>query len=86
MAFYITARFGALLRWAKPAARWTYPSLQVSDHEGQVGEHVGETSRRSQIGPEIVKARRRFRTKACPTRITLAVRSRFSPSTLEGGP
>ena len=28
----------------------------VSDHEGQFGERVGETSRRSDIGPEVVEA------------------------------
>ena len=39
----------------KARARWTYPSLQVSDHEGQFGERVGETSRRSDIGPEVVE-------------------------------
>jgi hypothetical protein len=28
----------------------------VSDHEGQFGERVGETSRRSDVGPELVEA------------------------------
>jgi hypothetical protein len=28
----------------------------LSDHEGQFGERVGETSRRSDIGPEVVEA------------------------------
>jgi hypothetical protein len=28
----------------------------VSDHEGQFGERVGETTRRSDIGPEVVEA------------------------------
>jgi hypothetical protein len=41
---------------AKSRAQWTYPSRQVSDHEGQFGERVGETSRRSDIGPEVVEA------------------------------
>ena len=40
----------------KARARWAYPSLQLSDHEGQFGERVGETSRRSDIGPEVVQA------------------------------
>ncbi len=31
-------------------------SRNVSDHEGQFGERVGETSRRSDIGPEVVEA------------------------------
>jgi hypothetical protein len=37
-------------------ARWIYPSRRVSDHEGQFGERVGETTRRSDIGPEVVEA------------------------------
>ena len=40
---------------AKARARRIYPSRQVSDHEGQFGERVGETSRRSDIGPEVVE-------------------------------
>ena len=39
----------------KARARWTYPSLQVSDHDGQFGERVGETSRLSNIRPEVVE-------------------------------
>jgi hypothetical protein len=41
---------------AKAWARRTYPSLQVSDHVGQFGERVRETSRRSTSGPEVVEA------------------------------
>src|SRR6266508_3794784 len=41
---------------ARARARRTYPSRQVSDHEGQFGERVGETTRRSDIGPEVVEA------------------------------
>jgi hypothetical protein len=38
------------------ARAWrTYPSRQVSDHEGQFGERVGETSCRSDLGPEVVE-------------------------------
>jgi hypothetical protein len=37
-------------------ARRTYPSRRVLDHEGQFGERVGETSRRSDIGPEVVES------------------------------
>src|SRR6266511_3408058 len=48
-------RFGTVAL-AKARARWIYPSRQVSDHEGQFGERVGETSRRSDIGPEVVEA------------------------------
>ena len=33
----------------------TFPSRQVSNHEGQFGERVGETSRRLDIGPEVVE-------------------------------
>jgi hypothetical protein len=40
---------------ARAQARLTYPSLQVSDHEGQFGERVGETSRRPDIGPKVVE-------------------------------
>jgi hypothetical protein len=69
----------AQLRWVKPGRGGTYPSLQVSDHEGQFGERVGETSRRSDIGPEVVKTPAEVLDKACPATITLAVRSPFSP-------
>jgi hypothetical protein len=41
---------------AKARTRWTYPCRHASDHEGQFGERVGETSRRSDIGPEVVEA------------------------------
>src|SRR6266511_2506567 len=41
---------------ARARARGTYQSRHVSDHEGQFGERVGETSRRSDIGPEVVEA------------------------------
>jgi hypothetical protein len=55
---------------AEARGRCTYPSRHLSDHE---------TSRRSDIGPEVVQLRRMFWMKACPATITLAVRSRFSP-------
>src|SRR6266545_5007151 len=48
--------YGGTVALAKARARWTYPSRHVSDHEGQFGERVGETSRRSHIGPEVVEA------------------------------
>jgi hypothetical protein len=39
------------------ARAWrTYLSRQVSDHEGQFGERVGETSCRPDIGPEVEEA------------------------------
>ncbi len=41
---------------AKARAPWTYPSRRLSDHERQFGERVGETSRRSDIRPEVVEA------------------------------
>jgi hypothetical protein len=41
---------------AKARARWIYLSGQISDHEGQFGERVGETTRWSDIGPEVVEA------------------------------
>jgi hypothetical protein len=41
---------------AKVWARWTYPSPHGSDHEGEFRERVGETSCRSDIGPELVEA------------------------------
>ncbi len=41
---------------ARARARWTYPCRHASDHEGQFGERVGETGRRSDMGPEVVEA------------------------------
>jgi hypothetical protein len=41
---------------AKRGRRCTYPSPHESDHEGQFSERVDETSRRSDIGPEVVEA------------------------------
>jgi hypothetical protein len=51
----VSIRFKGTVALTKARARWTYPSRHVSDHEGQFGERVGETSRRSDIGPEVVK-------------------------------
>src|SRR6266542_4199431 len=46
----------ALLRWLKPGRSGIYSARPLSDHDGQFGERVGETSRRSDIGPEVVEA------------------------------
>jgi hypothetical protein len=70
---------GGTVALAEPRAWWGHPPGRVSDHEGQLGERVGEAGNWGHVGPELVEARRRFWTKACPATMTLAVRSRFSP-------
>ena len=72
----LSTRRHCCVGWSTGAA--DYPSRQVSDHEGQFGERVGETTRRSDMGPEVLEALAEVWTKVCPARITLAVRSRFS--------
>jgi hypothetical protein len=47
---------GALLRWLKPGRGGPIRPGTYSDHEGQFRERVGETSCRSDIGPEVVEA------------------------------
>jgi hypothetical protein len=69
-ALRVEARDDAILIWPTAVASaspgtvalagarvWrTYPSRQVSDHEGQFGERVGETSCRSDTGSEVEEA------------------------------
>jgi hypothetical protein len=42
--------------WLNPGRGGGHPPARVSDHEGQLGERVGEAGSWGHVGPEVVEA------------------------------
>jgi hypothetical protein len=49
-------RLAGTVALAQPRAWWGHPPARVSDHEGQLGERVGEAGSWGHVGPEVVEA------------------------------